>query len=157
MRSHLSALVFVGVLSAFVAGSLPAAAQPADEPADDAPREDFFDVVDVEIVNVDVWVTDKQGNPVDGLGKDDFVVLRDGEPVEVTNFYAVSDGRPVAAAAAPDAGRPDRGAAAPPSEPEVAPEHRLWLIVYVDNYNIDPIERNRIFPDLRQFLASTLP
>ena len=32
----------------------------------------------------------------------------------------------------------------PRLEPEIAPEHRLWLIVYVDNYNIDPIERRNV-------------
>jgi VWFA-related protein len=43
-----------------------------------------------------------------------------------------------------------------PSGLEMAPEHRLWLIVYVDNYNIDPVERNRILPALRLFLDRTL-
>jgi hypothetical protein len=48
----------------------------------------FFDVVEVEVVNIDVWVTDGDGNPYSGLGRDDFVVLRDGRPV------AVSPGNP---------------------------------------------------------------
>ena len=47
----------------------------------------FTDSVRVEVVNVDVFVTDKQGKPVKGLGRDDFEVLVDGEPVEVSNFH----------------------------------------------------------------------
>ncbi len=140
--------------------ALPAAAQSpgaAEEPAREALEEEFFGVVDVEIVNVDVWVTDRQGHPVEGLGKDDFTVLRDGEPVEVTNFYAVADGRP-AAPAVPQDGAPLEAveARAEPAEPAVPPEHRLWMVVYIDNYNIDPTERKRVIPALQSFLGSTL-
>ena len=44
----------------------PTLAQPPDEPVEDAPTGDFFEVVNVEIANIDVWVTDKEGNPVVG-------------------------------------------------------------------------------------------
>ena len=72
---------------------LPTLAQPPDEPVEDTPSGDFFEVVNVEIANIDVWVTDKEGNPVAGLEKNDFVVTRDGKSVEIANFYAVSAGR----------------------------------------------------------------
>ena len=151
-------------LIAVVGGESPAISQSAVVPEVDDPgaNEPFFEAVDVEIVNIDVWVTDKKGNPVDGLDRDDFVVFRDGQPVEVTNFYAVFDGRPVASKvpkiAGPDAEDTlgDSLRRLPSSPLEVAPEHRLWLIVYIDNYNIDPTERKRILPALRQFLARTL-
>lgn len=146
-----------GLLVLLVCFPIRATAQEAD---DVAPIEDFFDVVDVEIANIDVWVTDKDGSPVAGLTRDDFLVFSDGEPTTVSNFYAVYDGRPAvdgtteAAAATDDL--LDPVARVPRLEPEIAPEHRLWLIVYIDNYNIDPIERNRIFPALRIFLGNTL-
>lgn len=127
----------------------------------------FFDVVDVEVVNIDVWVTDKQGNPVEGLAKEDFEVYRDGEPIEVTNFYAVADNRlgpPAPETESQPAAEEIEPSPAEPSDPleplerhrRIPPEHRLWLIVYVDNYNIDPIERKRVFPALHTFLADTL-
>lgn len=157
-------VVLLGGLMAVIGGESPAVSQSAVVPVVDDPgaNEPFFETVDVEIVNIDVWVTDKKGNPVDGLDKDDFVVFQDGQPVEVTNFYAVSDGRPVASKvpkiAGPDAEDTLEGSLRrlPASPLEVAPEHRLWLIVYIDNYNIDPIERKRILPALREFLARTL-
>jgi VWFA-related protein len=120
--------------------------------------EPFFDVVNVEIVNIDVWVTDKQGEPVEGLQKEDFRVFRDGEPVEISNFYAVAEGHP-ASPVARETIEPLDTSAPPPTqlgEPQVPPEHRLWLVVYIDNYDIDPIERKRVFPALRAFLAETL-
>ncbi len=122
--------------------------------------EPFFEAVDVEIINVDVWVTDKSGDPVDGLAQDDFLVYRDGRLVEVTNFYAVSGGRPVPRSEVGFPGEKDPARAPMPKLPvaelEVTPEHRLWLIAYVDNYNLHPTERNRILPDLRQFLRRSL-
>ena len=38
------------------------------------------------LVNVDVLVTDNHGNPIGGLGKQNFKVLDDGVPQSVTNF-----------------------------------------------------------------------
>lgn len=39
---------------------------------------------------------------------------------------------------------------------DLPPEQRLHLIVFVDNFNLRPLERNRILPDLRTFLLSEL-
>ena len=127
--------------------SLPAAAQEPAEPSAEAPAEDFFDVVEVEIVNIDVFVTDKKGQPVAGLTRDDFAVFSDGRQVEVTNFYAVEDGREQTnrAAGTTDIQAPERQPSLSLST-QLAPEHRLWMIVYVDNYNLDSIERKRVFP-----------
>src|SRR5690606_35729751 len=71
--------------SALVASVLvwPAAAQ----------QSTMFDTVDVTVVNVDVVVTDRQGNPVRGLTREDFIVLDQGKPVELTNFSAIESGR----------------------------------------------------------------
>jgi len=48
--------------------------------------------IDVNVVNVDVTVTDRAGNPVRGLTRDDFQILEDGKLQKVTNFYAVENG-----------------------------------------------------------------
>lgn len=42
----------------------------------------------VELINVDVTVTDRSGRFVSGLGLDDFIVYEDDKPVEVTHFSA---------------------------------------------------------------------
>lgn len=53
----------------------------------------FAESVDVRVVNVDVVVTDRDGQPVQGLAREDFRVLEDGRPQEVTNFYRVEGPR----------------------------------------------------------------
>jgi VWFA-related protein len=45
--------------------------------------------VDVNIVQVDAVVTDKDGRPVIDLTAEDFIVLQDGKPQEITNFSLV--------------------------------------------------------------------
>lgn len=120
----------------------------------------FFETVDVNLVNLEVFVTDKQGNPVEGLTQDDFEILEDKRPVTITNFFTVREGRPVA----PQAPTTITAAALPVTDtlptsvPEfVMPEdQRLYLVVYIDNFNIRPFNRNRVFVQLRQFLSEQL-
>src|SRR5687768_115093 len=54
------------------------------------PPPDFEEELTVEEVLLDVLVTDRQGNVIVGLGKDDFVVEEEGEPVALTSvtFYS---------------------------------------------------------------------
>ncbi len=147
-----------GVLALFSLLAPPLQAQP--EPAAAGEPEEFFGVIDVEIVNIDVWVSDGRGQPVPGLTRENFVVTRDGSPVEISNFYAVFDGRPkTSGAAEPEPAAPDPGEATAEPPAEAAPlaeEHRLWLIVYIDNYNIDPVERDRVLPSVAEFLERSL-
>ena len=59
-----------------------------------SPEGDFFESIDVNVVNVDVYVTDKKGNRIHGLKKEDFELYEDKKLVAITNFYAVEEGRP---------------------------------------------------------------
>ncbi|HEY4575061.1 MAG TPA: hypothetical protein VIJ26_13880, partial [Thermoanaerobaculia bacterium] len=43
--------------------------------------ESFKESIEVSVVNLDVYVTDKKGQPITGLKKDDFQVFEDGNPV----------------------------------------------------------------------------
>ena len=163
---RLSHRLFFPLLS-FALLVTPLAAQEASDSAPDdsgdgsTPAEAFFEAVDVEIVNVDVWVTDKKGNHVKGLTADDFEVLRDGDLVPVSNFYAVEEGRPAESVARiPDSERPVGDAPPelpnPRAESALPEEHRLWMILYIDNFNSAPLERNRTLPAVRHFLGETL-
>ena len=133
----LSVLSVLGVLS-------PLAAQPPS----------FGDTVDVQVVNVDVSVTDRNGQPVTGLEKGDFKLYVDGKRVEITNFEAVD--RTSSPAVAPAPALSAAPGEAPAVSAGIAPEESLHLVVYVDNVNIRMGNRARALEQLREFLTREL-
>lgn len=56
----------------------------------------FADTIDVRVVNVEVVVTDHEGYRILGLEASDFELLVDGQPVPVSYFTEVDDGRAIA-------------------------------------------------------------
>jgi VWFA-related protein len=133
-----------------------AAEEEEDEPV-------FFDTIDVRRVNVEVYVTDRQGRPVSGLTAEDFEVFEDGRRVQVTNFFAVEDGRggqqerEEERAVAQEDGAPPLPPTHPLARRAPLPEdQRLLLVVFIDNANIRPEHRAQVFINLRQFLSGQL-
>lgn len=139
-----------------------AAAMTAQEDGGDgevATDEIFIETIDVNVVNVDVYVTDKKGRRVTGLTRDDFQLLEDGQPITVTNFYAVEDGRPTTgsdvAPAPPEEDREPR-LSVRPQRVKVPEEQRLHLILYFDNLFLKPFNRNKVVNQVRQFLHANV-
>ena len=111
----------------------------------------FYGGVQVDVVNVEAFVTDTQGEPVTGLGPEDFELLVDGQTVPIINFFAVET---------PDRRQPPAGgdgaeapAVAVSSPPE---EQRLYVVVYVDNTAIRASDRNRVIGHLQELLSRNL-
>ncbi|MCP4204334.1 MAG: VWA domain-containing protein [bacterium] len=150
------ALLVFGWVSAPAVAQTSASATGADTRSEVAPEDMFFEVVDVNLVNVLVWVTDKKGEPVIGLKKDDFEILEDGKPVEVTNFFAVERGRPTPDSDGVEKTEPVPGRPPLPLITSLPEDQRLYLIVYVDNFNLAPANRNRVLNRLQGFLYSQL-
>ncbi len=117
--------------------------------AEEVPLESFVDQVEVNVVNVEVFVTDKKGRRVTDLGPEDFELYEDGRPVEITNFYAM-EGRP-----SPGDGAAPAVAAGAPA-PAVPEEQRLSLLVFVDHLNIRPAQRTPVMKSLDGFLDERL-
>ncbi|MEM9406494.1 MAG: VWA domain-containing protein [Acidobacteriota bacterium] len=63
--------------------------RPAPAPANDVRAGDLSETIQVREVLLDVLVTDRKGNVLEGLSPADFEVTEDGRPVEVTSvvFY----------------------------------------------------------------------
>ncbi len=124
---------------------------------EDAPGDVFYERVEVNLVNIDVYVTNKKGERVTGLTIDDFEVFEDKRPVKISNFYAVEDGVPVSEV--PPSGTLDDGDGRLIRdlrvEPMAVPEdQRLHLIIYFDNLFLEPFSRNRVIREVRRFLAT---
>jgi VWFA-related protein len=106
--------------------------------------------VEVSVTSIEVIVTDSKGNRVTGLTKDDFQVFQDGIPQTITNFYAVSGGKLLL----------EDGKTVSIDEPaaaeEVPDELKARYVIYVDNLNIQPMNRNRMFKRLKEFVQQTV-
>jgi VWFA-related protein len=105
---------------------------------------------EVELVNVDVIVLDKRGNPVEGLTLADFQLKEDGRPQSVTSFEAI--------ALAESEPEPPRGLqristnAVPPR-----PQDR-WFVVVFDDANMSQYSSPRARDAILEFLdAGLLP
>ncbi|HEX4497116.1 MAG TPA: VWA domain-containing protein [Thermoanaerobaculia bacterium] len=165
MKSSQRLFVAFGLLMvlglAVPAGAQKAKPDPAAKPAAKT-EEPFGDTVNVGVVSVDVYVTDKKGNAVGGLTKNDFQIFENNHPVEVTNFYAVQGGKPTTpletAQTAQTAPAEPPVPGAPPADagPQTPEDQKLRLIVYIDNFNLKPFDRNRVMREIRAFIGQKL-
>ena len=116
----------------------------------------FVDEIQLTIANLVVYVTDKKGHAVTDLTQDDFKVYQDGDPKQITNFKLYTDEiirseyleqseiQLVEPTSAPD----DSVPAGP------MPVH---LVLYIDNQNLNPLDRNRVLSQRpREFVRSSL-
>lgn len=130
------------------------------EEADETGRETvgglaFADEVQVTVVNVDVYVRDKKGLPINGLGPDDFIVTQDGVEMAVSNFAEfnakVIRQRMEEAMLAPPVGSEE------PTEEASAPEIKpMWVVLYIDHENLKTLDRNRVLRRVRDFVSANL-
>lgn len=132
-------------LSGWLAVMVPAGALWGQE---EPPAAGFFETVEVEIATVEVFVSDRRGNPVMDLSRDDFELLVGGRPVPITNFYAEVGGRPATVEWEAEPTEIDSEADRAPSPPP----QRLRIVVFVDHSNIRSVNRKRALSHLRQFL-----
>jgi len=125
--------------------------QSAKPQTQEAPIPPVSETVDVNVTNVDVFVTDSKGHRVTGLTADDFEVRQDGLPQKITNFYAVAGGKVLFedGTSVPF----DVKEAAAPEVPAIVQAHYIF---YIDNQNIQPTNRNRMFKRLKEFITEAV-
>ena len=151
MKRTLAALVILAVAAVFRAQEKPPA-KPQEKPPAPAPQamSPVIENVEVSVTSIDVIVTDSKGNRVPGLTKEDFQVLQDGVPQNITNFYAVTGGKVLL----------EDGQTVSIEEPKAAAvvpqELKARYVIYIDNLNIQPLNRNRMFKRLKEFVQQTV-
>lgn len=126
MSRKVSSWILLGTLA--LPGLLTAAEPPA-----------FTAAVDVQVVNLEVYTTDREGRPVTDLSSADFKVFEDGKPVELTHFSRVEGGAPAEVKA---------------TQPEKAAGMRL--VVFVDQSRIGVMSRRNAVTQLTKVLQETL-
>lgn len=128
LHSHPSPLLSRLSLGALLVAALTLLV-PALATADTEPQARFQDRTDVEEVLLDVVVTDRKGNVVLGLDKDDFIVEEDGErqEIESVTFYShreYLDSREAAEELGLD--------------PEAVPTNRYFILFFHDQRSLLP-------------------
>jgi VWFA-related protein len=145
-----------------LAGSAAAFAQ-APRPGaklDDAPT--FGERIDVRVVNVEVVVTDRQGNRVHDLTPQDFRLRVDGKEVLLQYFSEVREGQAVAPAPAEAAGtgaNGANGAKAPAEPPSLVAGKAVGTsyLVFVDDFFSYAAQRNIVLGSIRDQVARLGP
>jgi len=133
------------------------AAQDSDpEPEDPVGGLSFVDEVQVTVVNVDVYVRNKKGLPVEGLGPEDFKILQDGVEMPISNF-AELNAEVIQHRIAEMANQPvvlsSESAVEVPEDLEIKP---IWVVLYIDHENIGSLDRNRVMRRVREFVTESL-
>ncbi len=109
------------------------------------PASQFSEEIEVRVIDVDVVVTDRQGNPLTTLGRDDFELYENGRRIDIGYFSRTVGGRLADVPSPP----PDAAPAEPPRIP-------VTWIVYVDHTNMAPQMRNQAMRQLQTFLERAL-
>jgi VWFA-related protein len=112
--------------------------------AQELPR--LGETIEVSIVNVEVFVTDKQGRRVRGLTPDDFKVYENGVRQPVANFAEYASDPAVSQGTA---GVELAAEARPAESPDAVPQKRT-IVLFVEAFSLPPFHAKPFFAELRQ-------
>lgn len=122
----------------------------------------FMDEVEVTVVNVVAYVTDEDGNAINTLTREDFKLFQDGDERPISNFQAYTKelirtyyqsqepsalAVPTVEPATAEGDADDRGLT------EIQP---IWMMIFVDNDNLRPLDRNRVINQAREFIRDNV-
>jgi VWFA-related protein len=141
----------LALLAVAVTGAVVTAGQnPPPAPAPQSPVQPTFRL-DVNYIEVDTVVTDKQGNFIRDLTREDFAVLEDGKPQPITAFSLVDI--PIERADRPPL--PSQ-----PVEPDVRTNERPFdgriYVLVLDALHTNPSRTQRVKAVARQFIERSL-
>lgn len=143
MKQRCTLLLFA---VAFIHALTPVASAQSEK--DPRPKQTgvFSEQIEVELVNVDVVVTDAKGKPVRGLKPEQFVLYEDGVPQTITNFEAV-----------------DRLMDSVKMEGEINTltgeeprDESLKVTIFIDNMSLHPATRNDVIDFATDFSAKII-
>jgi VWFA-related protein len=111
----------------------------------------FSGSVNVELINIDVFVSDRHGNPVADLGIDDFELFEDGKAVEISHFAAVG----TSARTPRDGSLTDLRIEDRPAADELQEDLLPHLVIAFDSRHLTHTAKRRMMKGLREFMSDT--
>ncbi|HEX2834394.1 MAG TPA: VWA domain-containing protein [Thermoanaerobaculia bacterium] len=117
------------------------------------PQSGFQESIEVRIHNVDVVVTNAQGEPVTGLRKSDFELREDGVVQSITNFAAYEGLPGHTIESTEDAPVPESASVI---EEKPAPPPARTFIFYIDELSLDDKTQKSVMENLAKFVESAM-
>ena len=105
--------------------------------------------IEVSIVNVDVFVTDKQGQRVRGLTRDDFEIYENGKQQPITNFAEYAEEAPATSTPAMTTTAPAPTATAAPPQPRT-------IIFFFDRFYLPNFRNDPLFASLKKMMHDSV-
>lgn len=125
-----------------------AADRPKQQPLSQLPT--LGETIEVSIVNVDVFVTDKAGNRVRGLTPADFDVFENGAKQPITNFAEYANPSAPLPLAGDVAKSAVESSAAPPTD------QKRTLVVFVERFRLPKVKSDPLFDSMKKLLHGTV-
>lgn len=104
------------------------------------------ETVDVSLVNVDVFVTDRDGHRVRGLTAADFEILENGKPQEISNFSEYASGIESSNVTVEGGG----------TEQPVTRREPRTIALFVEQMHLAPFQSGPFFDSVRKLLHETV-
>lgn len=104
------------------------------------------ETIEVAIVNLDVVVTDRDGNRVRGLTRDDFEVVENGKPQPISNFAEYRGSAANAAAAGTTT----------PAAAQAPPEQRRTVVVFIEDFRLPNFRVNPFIASIKNLVRGTI-
>ncbi|HXH37907.1 MAG TPA: VWA domain-containing protein, partial [Thermoanaerobaculia bacterium] len=111
------------------------------------------ETIEVSIVNVDTVVTDKQGQRIHGLRKEDFEIYENGVRQPITNFAEYASEREATSAGV---ATPSAIATVPRPALQASPPQRRTIIVFVERFQLPAFRSDPIFAALKKLLHQSV-
>ncbi len=146
--------------------ALTSASAQAPPTSDDGPEVvgglTFVDELELTVVNIDVFATAKDGSAVTDLEMDDFRVFQDGQERKLSHFALYTE-EVISRITEVSAG--ESSLTSPPGDEVPATEQGasmgskikpVYIVLFIDNENLRPMDRNRVLGQMRSFLRDVM-
>jgi len=137
---------------------LPVTATAAEQQKPQGEPQRLVETLDIRVINLDVVVTDRKGNPVHGLKKSDFEIIENGAAKPLSNFYEVIGDKAVSTDETPATPATTAAPAVPVQTPVQVDQDvmRRRIIFFIDNLSLAPFNRNRVFAQMKDFVKNVM-
>lgn len=170
VQRPLALIVLVGLAPSIFGSGSGASAQTVEQAPRPLPTTAFLETLEVSVVNLEVFVTDRKGQSIRGLRREDFEVRQDGELMDLVHFVSPAENAPTTVGAEQKPVSYDRMAdglattelpslaeSAAATGSQAGGEEPAHVVLFVDQLEMSPPNRRRVLDQVSEFVAGAAP